>query len=133
MYKISTLIVLASLFFLAACSESKFDYRHKYVGDYQILGYRISETGSNRDDTLFILANGSVDFSEARKSLIFDFPDWDIFFEAEINRKAELSIPDIDPEDFSGEFSSNDNFEIINHGFDLVGGAFRNELYGHRQ
>lgn len=134
MHKFSyLLIVFVILTSLLGCSETKLDYRYKYVGEYRVVFLRIGESGMERGDTMLFVLPCSVDFSEERKSLSFDLPDLSNSFEANIDRKGQLSFLDVESSEFTGEFGDNYNFSIVYKSFDLLGNTFRNELEGTRK
>ena len=128
--------IFIAVFFLGAivsCSESKFDYRHKYVGEYNVNLLQIDGRGTNTGDSALYILPCSIDFSEERKSLSFDLPDMLLAFEANIDRKGALRMTDVEPEKFTGEFTDKANFSIVYKSSDFFGNTFRNEMKGVRK
>lgn len=117
---------------IVSCSESKLDYRYKYVGEYTVSGLQIAVRGIQSGDSIQFITPAAVDFSEEKKSLSFDLPELSWAFEASIDRERQLSTVENNNETFEGEFLDEDSFSIVMTGIDFFGGFIQYELEGAR-
>jgi hypothetical protein len=118
-----------SLILLQSCSESKFDYRHKYVGDFAVTGtwdndaYNSNEVWAIKDICV-------VDFGQDKGTLHFKTAEWGISFEGTVDRNGLLQVPDWV---FVGRFSDKDHFEASAQGASPMGDWSAWTLHGVRK
>jgi hypothetical protein len=104
---------LLALVLLQSCSESKFDYRHKYVGEFTVIGewYR---NPYHSTDFIAIDEACTVDYAEERKALHFSLQEHAIDFEVLVGQDGLLEASE--GVAFTGHFSDADHFDANTFG-----------------
>lgn len=107
------LIILLVCVAVQACSESKFDYRHKYVGEFDFQIAYSGLDGISSQDTIRRNAPGTVDFGPTKGQLTIscapaDFPVLDL--DLDVNKHGALKLGS-EPE-FSGRFLTKDSLQF---------------------
>jgi hypothetical protein len=121
---------LFALSLLQSCRESKFDFRHKYVGEFAVTGIFTINTYSPTE-TWGIVSTTTVDFAEDRQSLQFVTADWAINFEVSIDKHGVMHGPE--GSTLAGRFTDKDHFDASAGGISPVGGYNAWTLHGVRK
>jgi hypothetical protein len=66
--------MILALLLSQSCSESKFDFRHKYVGDFEVTGFMYVGGIEYHPDTFALKNACHVDFAEDRHALQIAIP-----------------------------------------------------------
>ncbi len=103
-------VAMLLLLLSQACSESKFDYRHKYVGEYEVTGTEAWTGIGTPNDTFPVSTTCTVDFAAGRDSVRFTIEALTIMFDAKADRHGVLSVGLMG--DFLGEFTDKDHFDM---------------------
>jgi hypothetical protein len=104
---------LFALSLLQSCRESKFDFRHKYVGEFAVTG----EWYRNRTHSTDVVAIDDVcvvDYAEDRKALHFSLNAHAIDFDVLIGQNGLLAASE--GVAFTGHFSDADHFDANTFG-----------------
>ncbi len=117
-----------SLILLQSCSESKFDYRHKYVGDFNVTG-TMDYTGAF-DEPQPIASTATVTFADESEAVDVDVVDLAIHVVATIDKNGKLSAS---TGAALGQFSDKDHFDMALSGGTPVGGSYAWTLHGVRK
>ena len=120
--------LVISLLMLQSCNESKFDYRHKYVGDFNVTG-TMEYTGAF-DEPQPIASTATVAFADESEAVDVDVADWAIHVVASIDRDGKLSTPIAGA---VGQFSDKDHFDMAVSGTTAVGESYAWTLHGVRK
>ena len=135
-------ILLAAflLVVIVSCSESRFDYRHKYVGDYELEVEEEMVHNSGYGGRSHYNFQCKVDFSESKDSLIFDFYDIPLFYNffpqlvIAIDKDGKVILikaPGLNG--LVGEFTDKEHFSITLEGSDSNRQFFRDKIEATRK
>ena len=98
--------LLALLPMFQACEGGKFDYRHRYVGTFEVVGTIVTQ-----DETFTVLSPATVDFAEERESIRIEIAEWGIVLDVNIDRDGTMRHKD-DYGEVEGSFYSKNSFDV---------------------
>lgn len=82
--------MLLALLLTQACSESKFDYRHKYVGDFEVTEWMYVGGIEYQPDTFALKNACNVDFAEDRHGLQLVIPTLEFSYTVLIDKQGKF-------------------------------------------